>query len=224
MQHLDRHEQLELELLECLNSKRLLQNLIFCGGTMLRLCFGINRYSVDLDFWIIKENLDYDGLFSKISQTLAESYVVTDAANKFHTLLFEIKADKYPRSLKIEIRKLPKKVKTERAIAYSKTSSIQVMLNVVSLPDMMTAKIAAFLDRREIRDAFDIEFLIKKGIALDASPGTAQDLLDRINSLSKNDYRVALGALLSPEDRKYYASENFKILKQSLREKLTTSR
>ena len=34
---------------------------------------------------------------------------------------------------------------------------------------MMDAKIEAFLERKEIRDVFDMEFLLKGGVALDTS-------------------------------------------------------
>ncbi len=54
MQDLIQHEQFELEVLDRLNSGRLLTNLIFGGGTMLRLCHGLDRYSVDLDFWVAR--------------------------------------------------------------------------------------------------------------------------------------------------------------------------
>ncbi len=46
MQDLIKHEQFELEVLDTLNSGKFLANLVFCGGTMMRLCFGLDRYSV----------------------------------------------------------------------------------------------------------------------------------------------------------------------------------
>ena len=52
------------------------------------------------------------------------------------------------------------KVKTEFSIAYSRYSNIQVLLRRPSLQKIMSSKIEAFL--REIRDVFDIEFLLKK--------------------------------------------------------------
>ena len=55
MQILEKQEQFELEVLERLNSIRVLNQLIFCGGTMLRLCYSLNRFSVDLDFWLTEE-------------------------------------------------------------------------------------------------------------------------------------------------------------------------
>jgi len=211
MQDLVMQEKFELEVLDKLNSKRILERLVFSGGTMLRLCFGLNRFSVDLDFWVIKK-IDYDTLFADIKKCLIDDYSIVDSANKFYTLLFEIKAKRFPRSLKLEIRKETKKIATEQAIAYSVYSNTQVFLNVVTLKDMMSAKVEAFLARKEIRDVFDMEFLIKKGIVIDLPNETRLKLIRGINSLTKNDYTVKLGSLLLSQERKYYAGQNFKLL------------
>lgn len=215
MQDLIRQEQFELEVLDKLNSGKLLDDLVFGGGTMLRLCYGLNRYSVDLDFWVIKE-LEVRKLFEGLKKLLASGYSITDAADKFNTLLFEIRSKNYPRLLKIEIRKEMKKIAVAQAIAYSKYSNTQVLLNTVSLKDMMAAKIEALLERKEIRDAFDIEFLIRKGIPVEASPKTRERLLITIRSFAKKDYTSKLGSLLEEKERKYYSAENFKILEAAI--------
>lgn len=220
MQDLIKQEQLELEVLDRLHTGRFLNNLVLGGGTMLRLCFGLNRFSVDLDFWITKE-IDIDKLFKDLKEHLAQLYSIKDAANKFYTLLFEIRSKDYPRSLKIEIRKEIKRIKTEQAIAYSRHSNMQVFLKVVSLKEMMEAKIGAFLERKEIRDLFDMEFLLKKGIDIDAPTETLEKILKGIDSLTRKDYTVKLGSLIEEEQRRYYINENFKILKSAIREKLS---
>ena len=219
MQDLIKQEQFELEVLERLNSGQFLKQLVFGGGTMLRLCFGLNRFSVDLDFWRTQD-FDTKRLFEGLKEYLTQFYSVKDSADKFYTLLFEIKSKDYPRSLKIEIRKENRKIKTEQAIAYSPYASSQVLLKVVSLNDMMKSKIDAFLERKEIRDVFDIEFLLKRGILLDVSRQTLKGLLDEMAALTKKDYSVKLGSLLEGDLRKYYTSENFKILRQAIKERL----
>lgn len=207
-----------MEVLDRLNSEKLLGSLVFGGGTMLRLCFGLNRFSVDLDFWVVKE-IEFDKLFEDLKKCLSRFYVITDSANKFYTILFEVKSKDYPRSLKIEIRKELKKITIEQAIAFSKYSNTQVLLNIVSLKDMMAAKIEAFLGRKEIRDIFDIEFLFKKGIALDAPDEILTKVLKEMRSLTKKDYTVKLGSLLEAAERRYYSSEGFKIVEQAITSK-----
>lgn len=219
MRDLIKQEQFELEVLDRLNSKRLLRSLVFGGGSMLRLCFGLDRFSVDLDFWITKD-VDRNKLFKDIKECLAAGYAIKDAADKFYTLLFEIRSKNYPRSLKIEIRKEKKKIKTEKAIAYSRFSNIQVILKAVALQEMMKAKLEALLDRREIRDAFDMEFLLKKGAELNAPLKSLKCALKEIQSFSKKDFTVKLGPLLEEKNRRYYATEGFKILEAKIKEQI----
>jgi predicted nucleotidyltransferase component of viral defense system len=219
VQDLRKQEQFEIEVLDRLNSGSFLKDMVFTGGTMLRLCYGLDRYSVDLDFWVIKE-IDFRKLFRDMKEFLAGYYKINDSANKFYSILFELKSPAYPRMLKLEIRKESKRIKTEPAIAYSSHANTQVMLKTASLPDMMKAKIRAFLNRNEVRDVYDIEFLFKKGIFLDADRKTLSSLLAGIGKLTRKDYSVKLGSLLESEQRKYYTAKNFRILKMHLTELL----
>ncbi len=200
-----------MEVLERLNNCRLLTHLVFGGGTMLRLCHNLERFSVDLDFWL-KDGASSD-LFVRIRDCLEGSYVVSDAADKFHTWLFELKLQSYPRSLKIEIRKDAGAFSTERTIAFSRYTPAQVLVTSVSLRDMALSKIRAFLQRREIRDVYDLEFLYKRGVFPEISPAERKELMAGIAALSRLDYQVKLGSLLEEPMRSYYRDENFKILK-----------
>jgi len=215
MQDLKKQEQFEIEVLERLNGGRLLEKLVFTGGTMLRLCHGLDRYSVDLDFWVA-EKRGLPLLYGKIGDVLKKYYRVNDSKDKFFSMLYEISSGNYPQKLKIEIRKEKKKVRTEKSIAYSRFSNIQVFLNACSLEDMMSMKVNAFLDRKEIRDVFDIEFMLKRGIDLKAEKKKLSGLLEGINALGRNDYKVKLGSLLDPKEREYYNGENFRITRNKI--------
>jgi predicted nucleotidyltransferase component of viral defense system len=54
MDTLRQHEIFEIEVLDKMKSAKVLDHLVFGGGTMLRLCHELSRYSIDLDFWFIK--------------------------------------------------------------------------------------------------------------------------------------------------------------------------
>jgi predicted nucleotidyltransferase component of viral defense system len=223
MQDLIKQEQFELEVLDRLQSGRFLNRLVFGGGTMLRLCYGLDRYSVDLDFWLLPAapilpslGDDYAAWFSGLRQFLSRYYEISDAADKFHTLDIELKSPDYPGSLKLEMRKGVKMTKTERAIAYSRHSSVQVYLRTIALQEMMMSKIAAFLQRKEIRDVYDLEFLVKKGVAADISSEQADQILSTIAAFTCQDYNVKLCSLLEAEQRPYYRQNNFSILKSHL--------
>ncbi|MGD0022220.1 MAG: nucleotidyl transferase AbiEii/AbiGii toxin family protein [Smithellaceae bacterium] len=219
MRDLIQHEQFELEVLDRLNSGRFLADLIFGGGTMLRLCHGLDRYSVDLDFWVTKD-IDWAKFYRKTEKYLLQFYKIADSANKHFTILFELKSPQFPRALKIEIRKEAKIIKTETSIAYSANSNIQVLTKTVTLEEMMKSKSEAFLSRKEIRDAYDIEFLLKRGIPLAAENEILGKLLAGLEKLSKKDFSVKLGTLLDASERKYYMENGFRILETRLRDKI----
>ena len=86
MRELQTLEQLEMETLDAMNRIRVPGRLHFGGGTMLRLCHGLNRYSTDLDFWL-KSGEDTSVLFRKIRDALYESFTLRDAEDKRNTLL-----------------------------------------------------------------------------------------------------------------------------------------
>ena len=223
MRDLIAQERFELEVLNKLNTHGILRHLVFTGGTMLRLCLGMDRFSIDLDFWVWRS--DPQWLFAKLQEVFPRYYTLRDCAEKFHTLIFELKSEGYPRALKVEIRKsAPEGIKTEQAIAYSKYSDIQVLLRIVSLTDMMRLKAEAFLERGEIRDVYDMEFLLRKGVRLDLPEDKLRSLLHKIEGLSRRDYTVKLGSLLEAPQRQYYVKEGFKFLKSAIKERLRERR
>lgn len=217
---LEQHELLELEVLEKLKNNRLLKPVVFGGGTMLRLCYGLDRYSVDLDFWIIKQ-ISPDNYYNRILEVLRHAYEITDTQHKFYSLLFELRSKNYPKRLKIEIRKEIKNCDFQDKIAFSPNSTKQVVLRTHTLKQTMENKIQALLNRKEIRDSFDIEFLLKHGIQLPELHKSEFDKLFKILSgFRDNDYKVKLGSILEKDTRAFYISDKFSLLKQRLNLKL----
>ena len=70
------HEVFEIEVLDKMNSARLLEPVVFGGGTMLRLCHELPRYSVDLDFWFIKRT-PQNKFFDNLQRALENDYEIT---------------------------------------------------------------------------------------------------------------------------------------------------
>jgi predicted nucleotidyltransferase component of viral defense system len=211
MESLKKHEVFEIEVLEKLNSVKLLNPLVFGGGTMLRLCYELNRYSVGLDFWFIKK-VSQKKYFKKMKDFLGKEYELTDAQIKFYTLLFEFRSKNYPKRLKIEIRKKTKECDHEERIAFSKYSTKQVILRVHTLEQTMKNKIEAALERKEIRDCFDIEFLLMRGAPLTAPKKELEKLKDLLLGFKEKDFKVTLGSILEPDERKYYITNKFSYL------------
>jgi hypothetical protein len=215
MQALQDLEKLEIEILDLLNSIKVLDSLYFGGGTMLRLCHNLNRYSTDLDFWLDKKS-DSKAIYTKCKNSLSGAYQLTDSANKKFTLLFEIKAPTVNRSLKIEIRKEQTAFSWERKIAFSKLTNKQVMVRALTLDQMMKNKIEALLSRKLIRDAFDLEFLLMRGVELQGDKDKFLQALQIINNFKEQEYKVTLGSILEEKERKFYLENRFKLLKEEL--------
>jgi predicted nucleotidyltransferase component of viral defense system len=211
MNELLRHERFELAVLERMKNRRLLDPLVFGGGTMLRLCYDLNRYSTDLDFWIVK-HLDVPAFAARARDALAAAHEVTDAETKRNTLLIELRSPASPRRLKIEIRKDGLPCDAQERIAFSKADSRQVLLRVHTLEESMRRKIGAALDRGLVRDFFDLEFLLKRGVTPELDAGSAARLLERASGFKTRDFRVTLGSVLEPADRAYYAANGFAYL------------
>jgi len=217
MNILEKHEIFEMEILEKLNSERLLKPLVFGGGSMLRLCHELKRYSVDLDFWRIK-SVPIKDLFNKFEYLLKQDYDVTDAQIKYFSILFEIRSTNFPKRLKIEIRKEIKDWNFQEKIAFSKFSTKQVVLKTFTLEQSMKNKIAALIDRGEIRDGFDIEFLMRQGVDLpELTNNEISRLKNRLNEFKANDFKVKLGSVLESDMREYYIKNQYNLLKQKLK-------
>lgn len=213
---LEQHEIFEIELLDKLKTGHLLNPLVFGGGTMLRLCHGLNRYSAGLDFWIIKKTVVQE-YFEKLCGLLQNSYELTDAQIKHYSILVEIRSANYPKRLKVEIRKKIRDFDFQDRIAYSIHNTKQVLLRTHTLEQTMKNKINALMDRNEIRDAFDIEFLLRKGIALPAlNKNHIDQMMQKLDSYKIHDFKVKLGSIIEADQREYYMQNRFTFIKETL--------
>jgi hypothetical protein len=216
MDILRRHEIFEIEVLEKMNSAKVLEPLVFGGGTMLRLCHELNRYSVDLDFWFIQK-ISQNAYFERLRKAFEKDYEITDAQMKHDTLLLELRSASYPKRLKIEIRREEKDCDFQQKIAFSKFSTKQVLLNAHTLDQTMRNKFEAFLDRGEIRDCFDIEFLLRRGVELPALTGRQSiEFQKKLAGFKDRDFKVKLGSILENDIRSYYVEARFSYLEEKL--------
>ena len=141
-----RKELLHYDILFCLHQSRLLDNLVFQGGTSLRLCYGSRRYSEDLDFvggsWFSSAALkdmkrcleDYLGARYGLEVTVKEPPVLNEEPD--YTAL---KVDKWQISVVIhpERRDLPRqriKIEVANIPAYTK-EVLPLRKNHPFLPD-----------------------------------------------------------------------------------------
>jgi hypothetical protein len=55
---------------------------------------------------------------------------------------------------------------------------------------MLRNKVLALIDRGEIRDAFDLEFLVRKGTTLELTEKEKQEILKKLKGFKKKNFDV----------------------------------
>jgi hypothetical protein len=214
MQRLIEHEALQMAMLHWLGSKRFLGSLAFGGETMLRLCHELPRYSLGLEFFFFKQE-SYDGFYDRLYTALLLNHDVIDAQNGDHSIIVEVKRKRRMPKLKIEITKtMASPGSTEEKIAFSPHFPIQILVRGFTLQQMLQNKIFSLLARGEIRDAFDLEFFVRKGIDLSLPEAEKKKVLKKLRGFKKRDFDVKLGGILQPELRDYYRRKRFSYLEE----------
>ncbi len=154
------------------------KELIFKGGTALSKCYGLNRFSEDLDFTVSEKN-DFVSIIEKRLE---------DFKIKYHTKNF-INSD-ISQKCKVKIQG-PLYKGTERSecsitLDFSFRESVILEPNVVVIAhhmdiipafdvyvmkeeEIFAEKIRAILSRESARDLYDLSFLLKRGTMVNIS-------------------------------------------------------
>ena len=167
----------------------------FYGGTALRIFYGLDRFSEDLDFSLLEVNPDFtlepyfEGIITEFKaigmhvsikeKKKAEQSNVESAFSKSETVWKELVLEniipqagiQMPPSLKIKLevdRKPPLGFDTEEKLLLRPFS---FYVKCFSLPDLFAGKMHALLFRKwkqrvKGRDWYDLEWYIKKGVPL----------------------------------------------------------
>lgn len=144
------------------------KEVIFKGGTALRLVYGSPRFSEDMDFSMEKDTLK--GRFKKIMKDIINPYpelALTDIAEKFYKYLAEIKIKEnylpVPFRIKIEISKRKERnYLTELKLINSPVSPVQVLGRVATLEQIYNDKLRCIKSRFLPKDLFDLWFICQK--------------------------------------------------------------
>ena len=150
---------------------------VFKGGTCLRICFGFERASEDLDFSV---NLKVNKLKEMVYKCLKD-FELLNLESKIYSekefqgnLRFEIRfkgplfqsSARSTNTLKIDFNK--RKVKNKTVKIVQKLFSDVPMFSIVVLDEreILAEKIRALINRAESRDLYDIWMLLNKGIKI----------------------------------------------------------
>lgn len=178
----------------------------FKGGTAANMFYGLDRFSVDLDFDLLDENKE-DEAFEKVTKivkkygTLKESY--KKRFNLFFLLSYEYKA----RNLKVEINR------RQFGSKYEIKTYLGVSMMVMVPEDMFAHKAVAMHERfgKTSRDVYDVWFFLshrfpinKEIVEKRSEMPFNQFLVKCIEQLEKmNNNRIldGIGELLTPNQK-----------------------
>jgi predicted nucleotidyltransferase component of viral defense system len=139
-----------LQILRDIYSDLELANLLgFKGGTALMFFYNLPRFSVDLDFNLLKHERENEA-YLKIKTILLKYGTIDDEAQKFFGPVLVLNYEKGERKLKVEISN------RQYDNHYEIKTFMGITMNVLVVADMFAHKLCALLDRSELtnRDIF----------------------------------------------------------------------
>lgn len=173
-------EYLQSEILSIVYNSKFGSHISFLGGTCLRFIYKIERFSEDLDFDLIKPDLDYKNLAKFIEKKLNELGFQADASHKqnekiititvkFSTVMKEMglsDMDNQKLKIKFEIDPRPfENIRYDSKQTFSYGKSFNVVAN--TLETLFAQKVIAIIFRpyQKGRDFYDLVwFLAQKNI------------------------------------------------------------
>lgn len=194
------------------------QALIFKGGTALRLVYGSNRYSEDLDFNGPDDVAILQSLWKEIVAGLGDFGVVAEMRNDWASDVgysFDVSfqgplhngRDRSKGKVRIDVNRRPEQVQTRRELVTSEYDDVRpFVVTVLTLEHLMAEKIRALLVRGKPRDLYDIWLLLHQGVEPDTAliqrklalyemrwdPGALKEAVERVRADWERDLRPLL--------------------------------
>ena len=151
----NKHEVILKQILRDIFKEESLQGqLAFKGGTCLYIFYDLNRFSTDLDFNLVSENLNHE----KISDILKKYVIIEDFSSKRNTWFWLGSFEKGLQKVKIEISK------REYPDEYVTKNYFGISIPTLKPEYMFAHKLCAITDRKKLqnRDLYDAWFMFEK--------------------------------------------------------------
>ena len=185
----------------------LANNLGFKGGTALMFFYNLPRFSVDLDFDLIRPNKEKENeIYQKLRDILLKYGTIEDEAQKFFGPVLVLNYGKGERKLKVEISN------RQYDNQYEVKTFMGINMLVMTIADMFAHKLCALLDRNELtnRDIFDCWYFMENRTPVNINlvesrmempfSDYMQNCIDALNYLSDKNILNGIGDLI--EDNK----------------------
>ncbi len=157
------------------------------GGTAAFLVYGLPRFSVDLDFDLLRPDKK-ETVLAGLKTILPQFGQLKEATEKKDTLFFLLTYEKEQRNVKIEISKR----KSSSSFVFK--SYLGIPLLVMEKEDMASHKLSAFLTRKKFasRDVFDLWFFLKNEWGVNETAVKEKTGLTLKQALQKAIYKIKM--------------------------------
>lgn len=189
-------EECEMMILKEILESKYGKNLVFKGGTALRLAYGSVRFSEDLDFDLV-EDFERKDFFEFVNKIVSKYDFIeeVETADKKNTIfaVFKIKIPYLERgfSIKVEISKREKSDKFNIRMLRSETTNLTVLANVIDVLSILRDKKEAMKNRKKARDVFDYWFInqiLRKDVTPNFSGYNKEQAKAELHKLLPSDY------------------------------------
>ncbi len=201
----------------------------FKGGTAAYLFYGLNRFSVDLDFDLLDGSKE-QYVFNRIHEILKDYGTVKESREKRYTLFFMLSYKDNHQNIKVEINR------RNFGSHYEVKSYLGIAMKVMIKEDMVANKMVAMLERigQANRDIFDTYFFLKNNWPINehivekrtglSMHDFLKKCIEHLESLSDRGILDGLGELLDAKQKAWVKTklrtETIFLLKMKLQEYL----
>jgi len=199
-------EYLQLMFLSYLYQEKRASNILFKGGTCIRLLFNSPRFSEDLDFSTVYSEDEIKNVLNDLKKKISKELIGLEIKKLYSgkegvrfRLIYKLEDFKYPFVIRLDFHKVESLPKKQISTLMTKFP-ILIFPQVYHLSEqeIFKEKMTAVLTRNKGRDIFDIWFLLSKRIKLKK---INKKFLNRIEDFSQIKLRTDLEKFLPKEQR-----------------------
>ena len=196
-------EHYQIYLLDLLFNSAWENNLVFKGGTALKLTYGSARFSEDLGFSLLGavDYSDFKGAVERIERLIPEARV-KDLYDKrftfFAKVMFKVEFQPIPIGIKIEVNKDAHDFDSTVGLIRSPFNNLEIIGRIYTLESILKDKIRIIehQERREPRDLFDAWYISQKLnrplVIKEENKYDQKELMDRLNPFLPQNYRKVI--------------------------------
>jgi len=160
-----KHQSVLVKLLKDIYKDPFLASLLgFKGGTAAFLLYDLPRFSVDLDFDLLRDTPeDRERVFARLREIIAPYGEIKDEQQKFLTIFFALSYGFGEHQIKVEVNTRP------TGASYEMRQYLGIPVRVATPASLLAGKLIALTHRKKsaVRDIFDTHFFLEKDWDID---------------------------------------------------------